>query len=394
MNGTDNISIKKRGRPPKIHVININNNNDIIMPKQKKNNDYTNIKSYSLLNTIRTTPPVIHTHNHNHNHNHNHVPQTETVHNKQCLYKPKLSNNIIIQLKLSKDIIKDIENNMLFKTSLYTETSIFEQNNIEPKSISSPMDYMYDSKPANIIQQPALNVIQPLPNKIPVNNIKLSHTLKPLDAKKLAETTKNLLLNSGTNYKIHKIMSEFHEKKEWPATSSYCCWYDCHPFNETPVGIPEKIIIENGNITFELSGNFCSYNCAYRYLNPCLNNTDDISLININLDYIYADDKSNKTQLLELLCSIECNHQYLNKIKPSAPRLSLKLFGGLLSIEDYRANFNQHTEFHIFKYPLVPIIYNIGELTKPDNQSKIDYSSVEAICKIWEDKCQRNHNHT
>jgi hypothetical protein len=226
------------------------------------------------------------------------------------------------------------------------------------------------------------------------------------------ENINNLLINTGVNYVIHKIMADFHsgnktDKEDigatpcvgidvcagtWPKSTSYCCWYCCHPFTETPVGIPEKIIIENNNICFELAGNFCSYNCAYSYINP--QSADDLAGINISIDYVHSDDKSNKIQLLELLCSLECNTTFLKKIKPAPPRLALNTFGGPLDIIAFRDNFNLHTDFHIFKYPVVPITYSLGELkTSTKAQvSSVDYTGIEYICKLWENKCNNKSN--
>ena len=217
-------------------------------------------------------------------------------------------------------------------------------------------------------------------------------------------------------------MANFHNNDSlsgtWPSSTSYCCWYCCHPFTTTPIGIPEKIIIENNNICFELAGNFCSYNCAYSYINP--QSADDLAGININIDYVHSDEKSNKIQLLELLCSLESNTTFLKKIKPAPPRLALNIFGGPLDINTYRANFNIHSEFHIFKYPVVPITYSLGEIKNTNKSSRdynhgnngntrnngnkgnngntrnngnnIDYTSIEYICKIWESKCNNKNN--
>jgi len=49
------------------------------------------------------------------------------------------------------------------------------------------------------------------------------------------------------------------------------------------------------------------------------------------------------------------------KIKLAAPRLTLIPFGGKWSIVEYRRNFTQHAEYHVFKTPLVPISYELEE---------------------------------
>lgn len=336
-----------------------------------------------------------------------------SLYNNLDSHNIKSVNNIILHLKIPKEVIFSIEKTLtesaLISPSLQTIIpTLYDYYTLIPANAleSSESSAISDNLVASINLQENYNndIAQDF---IPVSQNIQSQPSNDVDAK-------HLLINNGINYKIHKIMQ--HDKKIWPASSQYCCWYCCHPFTGTPVGIPEKIIIENNSICFELSGNFCSYNCGYTYINP--NGFDDISCINNNNDHIYSDDKSNKIQLLELLCSLECNIDFLKKIKPAPPRLSLYMFGGPLSIEMYRENFKMHNEFHIFKYPVVPISYNLGEIinrnintttkkthgigtgvgvgisvgigigTDTGIKNKIDYSSVEYICKIWENKCK------
>lgn len=205
------------------------------------------------------------------------------------------------------------------------------------------------------------------------------------------EHRRNLIINSGICRKLHKIMSAFNDSP-WPNYSPYKCWYCCYPFNTAPVGIPESLQadLDDGSddvkYSFKLYGNFCSYNCAARYLSPC--NNDDHSLIINNLDFTQADQRSEQMQLLDLLCHLETNLDINDKIKLAPSRLCLKDFGGELTIEEFRENFDQHDEYHIYKTPLVPITYQmeistgLKHVKKPRKVKTIDHARIEKAYQV------------
>ena len=164
---------------------------------------------------------------------------------------------------------------------------------------------------------------------------------------------KDLIINDGVQRHAHPLMKVYAD--QWPTYTPYVCWVDCHTFDTTPVGIPHMLI---GN-DFHCYGNFCSYNCAMRYL--CPEDEDDITMLNSTTDYFVNDDLSDKKQLLELLCHIETATPFFQPIKKAPRRLVLKIFGGTQTIEEYRANFQTHTNYHIFRSPMVPISYQMEE---------------------------------
>jgi hypothetical protein len=164
---------------------------------------------------------------------------------------------------------------------------------------------------------------------------------------------RDLLINRGVKKRVSKLMSCFNG--EWPCHSPYDCWYDSHSFKGAPVGIPEKLI----NGIFYLYGNFCSYNCALRYL--CPTDEDTKSQLMTNLDIFEYDDQSDKKQLLEYLCYLETDKELIEPIKKADKRLKLAKYGGKQSIEEFRADFFTHKEYHVFKSPLIPIDYRLEE---------------------------------
>lgn len=367
---------KRRGRPPKSQVV-----AQAPVPQFTStvpvvsSHDVSVKKTYSLLSASVTTTTMA-------------MAMASSI--GQFLLPSK---STVIQLKITKEDVDYFEENGDWRNmTLLNQKSVAD---IEPIAYNSSV--MYES--AHPVQ-PKPNVV---PDKVPepkgfvgmvkvkpINKFKLTKDEQAqktvtiaVDETHQTEQRRNLIINSGVQRRITKLMSAFNGA-EWSNYSPYDCWYCCHPFSTAPVGIPEKLINDGTDRwTFQLYGNFCSYNCASRYLNPHGDNLDDYASIESNFDLIRSDEKSEQMQLLELLCHIETDKDIADKIKLAPPRLSLKRFGGKLTIEEFRQNFNHHMEYHVFKSPLVPISYELEESsggTKQDNKKgsiPIDYSRVE-----------------
>lgn len=182
---------------------------------------------------------------------------------------------------------------------------------------------------------------------------------------------KDLIINSGVKRSSKPIMQIY--THGWPAHSSYACWYCCHTFNTTPVGIPQLLV----NMVFHCYGNFCSYNCAKRYLRP--DNEDDIAMMQTSNDNIIQDDLGERLQLLELMCHIETGSPLDESIKMAPRRLSLSMFGGTKSIEEFRKSFLTNDSYHVFRFPLVPISYQLEECTDKTERKRKTRVSLDTI---------------
>jgi hypothetical protein len=75
------------------------------------------------------------------------------------------------------------------------------------------------------------------------------------------------------------------------------------------------------------------------------------------------------------------------KIKPAPSRSVLKVFGGKISIEEYRANFLQNSVYHVYKYPMISINYNLEE-TSQTNNSVINKINIAEIDESYEYYCK------
>lgn len=138
---------------------------------------------------------------------------------------------------------------------------------------------------------------------------------------------------------IININYEIENKKTYPEKTNIYCFWDCHPFDSSPCYIPEKYV--NGK--FYLYGNFCSFNCAAAYLfdKKDYNMFEKYSLLNLLYKKMY------ETESI--------------KIIPAPDRLCLKIFGGILSIDDFRNVSYQDKKYTVYYPPYISILPKIDE---------------------------------
>ena len=154
------------------------------------------------------------------------------------------------------------------------------------------------------------------------------------------------------------------------------CWWCCHPFEWTPLSMPHKY--DDRTKVFQTSGNFCSWSCMKSYT---------IATYGINR------------------CGLVCGNivlmrkQMFNQIGPikKAPwRYSLKVFGGDLSIEEFRENLTKDTSESLPESiktkpkvdNVIPFISNTKKLDEIKNAT-----SSNSSLKLKRNKpLKRNHN--
>jgi hypothetical protein len=190
-----------------------------------------------------------------------------------------------------------------------------------------------------------------------VENIE-SHTVVAQQATVTQPETNNVT-NSDTNTNTNTQMSEQNndyynmkttllvqfkdstETKTIPLTSDAACFWCCHTFNHRPVVLPIRDTGEH----LEVTGNFCCPECASSYL------------------FDMRQDSHTRWEQLALLYRVYgemCN----GKIHPAPSKNALKLFGGNLSIQEYRnliRSYNVRIDIHL--PPMVSILSTMD--TKP-----------------------------
>jgi len=140
--------------------------------------------------------------------------------------------------------------------------------------------------------------------------------------------------------KINNIMLEFqnfNDKKFFQ--TDICCWHCCHKFDNMPCGIP--LFLDN-NI-FHVKGVFCSFNCALTYN---YNSRENENII------------QERESLLYLLYKRIHDVKHV-ELKHAPEKETLKMFGGSLTIEEFRANNNIYTMVYP---PMLSIIPQLEEI--------------------------------
>jgi hypothetical protein len=136
------------------------------------------------------------------------------------------------------------------------------------------------------------------------------------EAQILARPSLNVLEMS--EHAIVTLMGAHTDLNKWPESTSICCWNCCHPFEGVPVPATSKVN-RLGKLT-KCHGVFCSFNCSKRYI------------LDKNTHGVWE-----AASLLSLLhYNVVGRHI---SIKTAPPRICLAMFGGNMSIEQYRAGF-------------------------------------------------------
>ncbi len=131
------------------------------------------------------------------------------------------------------------------------------------------------------------------------------------------------------------------EMKKIPEKSDVACFWCCHQFSNRPVVLPVK---DQGDY-LQVCGNFCCPECAAAYL------------------FDMRQDSHTRWEQLALLYRVygeACN----GKIQPAPNRNILSLFGGNLSIQEYRSLLrSQKVRIDVHLPPMVSLLSTMD--TKP-----------------------------
>lgn len=169
-------------------------------------------------------------------------------------------------------------------------------------------------------------------------------------------TYENKSKNIGA--KVINILQDFEEKNknnEWPLNTSISCYWCCHRFENAPYGVP----INYMNGKFDVFGCFCSLECAAAY------NFGE----NANRDEMW--ERYNLINLMSRKMKLG------NLVKPSPSRLSLKIFGGHMDIETFRA-FGNGTKFINVNFPpMTSITQQLEEINDFEIGNDFKYIPVD-----------------
>lgn len=129
-----------------------------------------------------------------------------------------------------------------------------------------------------------------------------------------------------------ELLREFVKNEDWLHKTNVCCWWCCHNFDTVPIGLPEKY--DSVVKKFQVKGVFCSFSCMMAYKKE----TRRGELKDYLVKYLYS--KITGTFLLDA------------HLEPAPPRCTLKMFGGELSIDDFRNSFKENRIYKMIEYPM------------------------------------------
>lgn len=159
--------------------------------------------------------------------------------------------------------------------------------------------------------------------------------------------------NSGDiffgGYSVEKLESKIisiDNNKISLKNSNCLCWWCCHNFSNTPFPLPDKLY----NNKYYVFGNFCSPSCACAF--------------NIDLN----DHKLWERNSLILKLSNELNEEKVDEIYPSPPKQILDVFGGNITIDEFRKRTNKIYNGRLIIPPMVPLTTLIEESYKDRNK--------------------------
>lgn len=292
--------------------------------------------------------------------------------------------NFIVQLKIRSSDLEKIQTQFMNKSQKIGYDNINQQNlsNIDNKNNNNQYNvdekYGFDeySNLLNKLELPLVPVSHQISEKIPPNiqnvyqnivipispeniPIKLFDESRGVDDTRPMNTEHNESFRNTSDLLLPLLDNNGH----WAEKSPYACWNCDTYFSGTPIGIPDK---ENDG-KFYCYGNFCSFECAARYLSDHEN----------NLDFW------NKYSLLCLIYQKAYNLPPDTKVSFAPPKETLNKYGGRLTYESYHnANKNDHI-VEIYKLPLVPTLLHIGELYRSINATaQLHQKSIPTQSKI------------
>ena len=153
------------------------------------------------------------------------------------------------------------------------------------------------------------------------------------------ETTKSMPCFTKANLMVQ--YKDWSDKRLLPDTTEIACFWCAHQFEGRPCIIPEREV----NMVYNVYGNFCSPGCGISYL------------LTENLD------PHVRWERMALLHRIYDSNG-TGRIFPAPARESLKLFGGPMSIETFRAIMaEKKVRVDLHMPPMVSILGSID--TKP-----------------------------
>ncbi len=284
-------------------------------------------------------------------------PNPEASNNENNFYY--INNNETTKLQDEKNL--NTQTNLMEKNNVVVEENngihlFFDNENITTNASNST------NFSKNIFEDNDVNdkvvIDKSINEKVDIKPEYTSNVDIPIDSKYEDDCKNNRIIKKN----LKNIMYEFingNNDKKWPESTNIHCWWCCSSFNDIPCALPEYYKKEK----FYVSGCFCSFNCCASY------------------NFSRNDDAMwERYSLLNLMYKKLYNKNFV-KINLAPPKETLKMFGGFLSIEEFREySIRNDKSFNIIRPPLISIIPKIEENIYTNKTTKsINQNTNESI---------------
>jgi hypothetical protein len=158
--------------------------------------------------------------------------------------------------------------------------------------------------------------------------------------------------------RVVDLLKDFEVKSknsEWPTTTNISCYWCCHPFANVPFGMPVKYT----GSKFHVCGCFCSLECVTAY------------------NFASNESQSEKWERYNLTNLLSRMIGHADRVKPAPSRLTLKMFGGHMDIEEFRRFFATSKILNINFPPMMTLTQQIEELNECDVSSEYKYIPLD-----------------
>lgn len=189
----------------------------------------------------------------------------------------------------------------------------------------------------------------------PVTDLPLAETTEKYyseNKKYIPESAEHKKGETLNRFRVISCLKNVVREAEFPEKTDIHCWWCCHQFTCQPCPMPTKY--DERLDKFSLTGIFCSWGCVKAY-------SFDMN------DYR----KHIRSGIITILIKKTYGTVYAVTIKPAPPRQCLKMFGGYLSIDEFRNTqvdkYNMSLINYNFIYPEVTEISNVNYKTEKKN---------------------------
>lgn len=146
--------------------------------------------------------------------------------------------------------------------------------------------------------------------------------------------------------KFNILPTIFENKDSWPMKSDIHCWWCCYEFDTIPIPLPMKLLKDkNGEEVFKVKGCFCSFNCCKAYSRQNKMYKQDLILYFFKKMFFVANSSDKKEYYKN-------DTVYNFDIKQAPDKYLLSIFGGPLTIKEFRESFHNSKNYQILPFPV------------------------------------------